>query len=131
MLPYGQPLNVRTEARDRARLFYLGRFQRYKRSMNIRDAKSCKFDLMSLGECMIRLSPPGHGRIEFANALEVWVGGGDGCRKFPSIRPRASGRLRDGKRHAASRSVPQSMGVCWLFASSPSRLLRLACAPLT
>lgn len=45
--------------------------------MNIRDARSCKFDLMSLGECMIRLSPPGHGRIEFANALEVWVGGGE------------------------------------------------------
>ena len=45
--------------------------------MNIRDAKSCRFDLMSLGECMIRLSPPGHGRIEFANALEVWVGGGE------------------------------------------------------
>jgi 2-dehydro-3-deoxygluconokinase len=33
--------------------------------------------LMSLGECMIRLSPPGHGRIEFANSLEVWVGGGE------------------------------------------------------
>jgi len=32
---------------------------------------------MSLGECMIRLSPPAHGRIEFANALEVWVGGGE------------------------------------------------------
>jgi 2-dehydro-3-deoxygluconokinase len=26
---------------------------------------------------MIRLSPPGHGRIEFANTLEVWVGGGE------------------------------------------------------
>ena len=45
--------------------------------MNIRDAKSCRFDLMSLGECMIRLSPPGHGRIEFANTLEVWAGGGE------------------------------------------------------
>jgi 2-dehydro-3-deoxygluconokinase len=45
--------------------------------MNIKDAKSCKFDLMSLGECMIRLSPPGHGRIEFANTLEVWAGGGE------------------------------------------------------
>lgn len=32
---------------------------------------------MSLGECMVRLSPPGHGRIEFASALEVWVGGGE------------------------------------------------------
>lgn len=45
--------------------------------MNIRDAKSSKFDLMSLGECMVRLSPAGHGRIEFANTLEVWVGGGE------------------------------------------------------
>ena len=32
---------------------------------------------MSLGECMVRLSPPGRGRIEFANSLEVWVGGGE------------------------------------------------------
>src|SRR6266478_1411447 len=45
--------------------------------MNVKDAKSSRYDLMSLGECMIRLSPPGHGRIEFANALEVWVGGGE------------------------------------------------------
>lgn len=45
--------------------------------MKIRDAKDCKFDLVSLGECMIRLSPPGHGRVEFANQLEVWVGGGE------------------------------------------------------
>src|SRR5882724_4874948 len=45
--------------------------------MNVKDAKSSKYDLMSLGECMIRLSPPGHGRIEFANSLEVWVGGGE------------------------------------------------------
>jgi 2-dehydro-3-deoxygluconokinase len=34
-------------------------------------------DLMSLGECMVRLSPPGHGRIEFATNLEIWVGGGE------------------------------------------------------
>lgn len=45
--------------------------------LNIRDAKSCKYDLVSLGECMIRLSPPGYGRIEFAPTLEVWVGGGE------------------------------------------------------
>lgn len=32
---------------------------------------------MALGECMVRLSPPGHGRIEFANSFEVWVGGGE------------------------------------------------------
>ena len=45
--------------------------------MNIRTAESCQYDLMSLGECMVRLSPPGHGRIEFANTLEVFVGGGE------------------------------------------------------
>lgn len=45
--------------------------------LNIRDPKDCRYDLMSLGECMVRLSPPGHGRIEFANTLEVWVGGGE------------------------------------------------------
>lgn len=46
-------------------------------SLNLRDEKSCKYDLMSLGECMVRLSPPGHGRIEFSPTLEVWVGGGE------------------------------------------------------
>src|SRR5215211_3849656 len=45
--------------------------------MKIRDPKDCKFDLVSLGECMIRLSPPQHGRIEFAPVLEVSVGGGE------------------------------------------------------
>jgi 2-dehydro-3-deoxygluconokinase len=45
--------------------------------MKIRDAKDCQFDLVALGECMIRLSPPGHGRVEFAPSLEVWVGGGE------------------------------------------------------
>jgi 2-dehydro-3-deoxygluconokinase len=45
--------------------------------LNIRPASDCKYDLVSLGECMIRLSPPGYGRIEFAPTLEVWVGGGE------------------------------------------------------
>jgi 2-dehydro-3-deoxygluconokinase len=43
----------------------------------IKSADECQFDLVALGECMIRLSPAGHGRIEFAPALEVWVGGGE------------------------------------------------------
>lgn len=46
-------------------------------ALKIRDAASTQLDLVSLGECMVRLSPPGHGRIEFANTLEVWVGGGE------------------------------------------------------
>jgi 2-dehydro-3-deoxygluconokinase len=43
----------------------------------IKNASKCELDLVALGECMIRLSPPGHGRIEFANSMEVWVGGGE------------------------------------------------------
>jgi hypothetical protein len=47
-------------------------------SLTIRPTETCELDLISLGECMVRLSPPGHGRIEFAGSLEVHVGGGDG-----------------------------------------------------
>ncbi len=46
-------------------------------SLKVKSVESCKFDLVALGESMIRLSPAGHGRIEFAPALEVWVGGGE------------------------------------------------------
>jgi 2-dehydro-3-deoxygluconokinase len=46
-------------------------------TLNIRSAQSTEIDLVSLGECMVRLSPPGKGRIEFASMLEVWVGGGE------------------------------------------------------
>jgi len=45
--------------------------------LKIRSVEDSKYDLMSLGECMIRLSPPEHGRIEFSPTLEVWVGGGE------------------------------------------------------
>lgn len=44
---------------------------------SLRAAADTAFDLVSLGECMIRLSPPGHQRIEFATQFEVWVGGGE------------------------------------------------------
>ena len=45
--------------------------------MKIKDVKDARHDMVSLGECMIRLSPPGHGRVEFAPLLEVCVGGGE------------------------------------------------------
>ena len=45
--------------------------------LNIRPAADSVYDLLSLGECMVRLSPPGHGRIEFSPTLEVHVGGGE------------------------------------------------------
>src|SRR5437763_5956902 len=45
--------------------------------LKIREAKDSRYELLSLGECMLRLSPPQHGRIEFVPLLEVWVGGGE------------------------------------------------------
>ena len=45
--------------------------------MRIRDAKDARLDLLSLGECMIRLSPEGRQRIEFSSRFEAWVGGGE------------------------------------------------------
>ena len=46
-------------------------------ALNIKPKDATQLDLVALGETMIRLSPPGHGRIEFAPSLEVWVGGGE------------------------------------------------------
>src|SRR6201996_2060727 len=45
--------------------------------ITVRAGSDCKFDILSLGECMVRLAPPGHGRIEFAKTFEVDVGGGE------------------------------------------------------
>jgi 2-dehydro-3-deoxygluconokinase len=45
--------------------------------IQLRDVAKSKFDVLALGECMVRLSPPGHGRIEFSKVLEVDVGGGE------------------------------------------------------
>ncbi len=45
--------------------------------MDIKPADKATFDLLALGDCMVRLSPPGHGRIEFSPLLEVSVGGGE------------------------------------------------------
>lgn len=36
-----------------------------------------KYDILTLGECMIRLSPPGHQRIELTPVFEAWAGGGE------------------------------------------------------
>ncbi len=44
--------------------------------MNIKPAESCKFDILSLGEVMVRLDP-GEGRVRTARRFEVWEGGGE------------------------------------------------------
>jgi len=45
--------------------------------ITLRPASECEFDLLSLGECMIRLSPPGHQRIELTSVFEAYTGGGE------------------------------------------------------
>ncbi len=40
-------------------------------------ASETEFDLLALGECMIRLSPPGHQRIELTPVFEAYAGGGE------------------------------------------------------
>ncbi len=46
-------------------------------ALNIRPAQDCALDLLALGECMVRISPEGHGRIEFAKKMDIYVGGGE------------------------------------------------------
>jgi 2-dehydro-3-deoxygluconokinase len=43
----------------------------------IKTAQETTFDLLALGECMIRLSPPGHQRIELTPVFEAYAGGGE------------------------------------------------------
>lgn len=44
--------------------------------MNIKPQSSCKYDLVSLGEVMLRLDP-GDGRIRTTRSFRCWEGGGE------------------------------------------------------
>ena len=44
--------------------------------LTIRDAKDCQYDLISLGEVMLRLDP-GEGRVRTARSFQAWEGGGE------------------------------------------------------
>ena len=44
--------------------------------MDIRPAETCQFDLVSLGEVMLRLDP-GEGRVRTARSFTAWEGGGE------------------------------------------------------
>jgi 2-dehydro-3-deoxygluconokinase len=46
-------------------------------ALTIHPADTTEFDLLTLGECMIRLSPPGHQRIELTPYFEAYAGGGE------------------------------------------------------
>ena len=45
-------------------------------TLTIRDAESCRYDLVALGEVMLRLDP-GEGRVRTARQFQAWEGGGD------------------------------------------------------
>src|SRR4051812_23562321 len=45
-------------------------------NLDIKPAGSCKYDLVSLGEVMLRLDP-GEGRIKTARQFKVWEGGAE------------------------------------------------------
>lgn len=44
--------------------------------LNIKPANSCKYDMLALGEIMLRLDP-GEGRVRTAREFKVWEGGGE------------------------------------------------------
>src|SRR5207237_8637070 len=44
--------------------------------LDIKPAGSCKYDLLALGEIMLRLDP-GEGRVRTAREFKVWEGGGE------------------------------------------------------
>jgi 2-dehydro-3-deoxygluconokinase len=46
-------------------------------ALKIKAKEEAEFDVLSLGECMIRLSPPGHQRIELTTVFEAYAGGGE------------------------------------------------------
>jgi 2-dehydro-3-deoxygluconokinase len=46
-------------------------------ALKIKPASEAQFDVLSLGECMVRLSPPGHQRIELTPYFEAYAGGGE------------------------------------------------------
>ena len=45
-------------------------------SLELRPKEACAFDILSLGEIMLRLDP-GEGRIRTTRQLRVWEGGGE------------------------------------------------------
>ena len=45
-------------------------------NINIKPKSECKYDLLSLGEVMLRFDP-GEGRVRTTRSFRVWEGGGE------------------------------------------------------
>ena len=66
-------------------------------SLTIKSKNDCRWDLLSLGEVMLRLDP-GDGRVHTARSFQVWEGGGEynvarGLRRCFGMEDRKSTRL--------------------------------------
>jgi 2-dehydro-3-deoxygluconokinase len=89
-------------------------------SVKIKTSFETAFDLVALGETMVRLSPSGHQRIEFAPSLEVWVGGGEYNVAYAlsrlGLRTGWVGGLNDSSIGAIVRNHARSVGVNLDFA---------------
>src|SRR5512136_3347372 len=53
-----------------------GRIKRFTMTLSIKPKQGCRFDLVALGEVMLRLDP-GDGRIHTTRSFRVWEGGGE------------------------------------------------------
>src|SRR5512136_1933986 len=53
-----------------------GRIKRFTMTLSIKPKQGCRFDLVALGEVMLRLDP-GDGRISTTRTFDVWEGGGE------------------------------------------------------
>src|SRR5437667_4853415 len=53
-----------------------GSYSRAMAVLKIKPADSCQYDLIALGEIMLRLDP-GEGRVRTAREFKVWEGGGE------------------------------------------------------
>jgi 2-dehydro-3-deoxygluconokinase len=56
---------------------FLSSQRKKKMALKIQSERECNYDLLALGECMLRLSPPGHQRIELTPVFEAYAGGGE------------------------------------------------------
>jgi len=82
-------------------------------AMKIKSAEKCRFDIVALGEVMLRLDP-GEGRIHTTRQFRVWEGGGEynvarGLRRCFGMRAALVTAFADNPRRAACRR-PYSSG---------------------
>src|SRR6266478_4415559 len=86
--------------------------------LNIKPASACRYDMLALGEIMLRLDP-GEGRVRTAREFKVWEGGGEynvvrGLRRCFGLKTAVCtafadndvGRLRDARRGGDTRQGP-------------------------